>query len=173
MEEKVAKSKGKKGLVVVAVICIILIGGFIILSGMNNSAREEVHAALVGNVFSGKFTYYGDAGGVAGDYTIKNTYTIEIIDESKCNITIHYTTDGINRETDVYLFQDRDETITYTDVTYTLSGGSSGVTITWSFDDASITGFYQKPFTVDASGETITMLCSEFLYDTSLTLTEK
>ena len=48
MEEKVAKSKGKKGLVVVAVICIILIGGFIILSGMNNSAREEVHAALVG-----------------------------------------------------------------------------------------------------------------------------
>ena len=172
MEKRTEKSNSKKRVVIAAVFCVILIGICIILACVNKNMCDEVRSTLVGKTFSGVFTYYGNDR-YLGKYTIKNTYTIEFIDESKCNITIHYTTDGVDGKTDIYLYKDRNETETYTEVTYSISGGLSGATITWSFDEASFTGFYQEPFAVDTNGETITMYCQDFLYGTSLLLTEK
>ena len=102
-------------------------------------------------------------------YSIRDTYTIEIVDDTKCNITVHYCTDS-----SVSSVEDRDETIVYEDVPYTISGGISGITFSWD-DGNDFLGLAngREPFAVDTSKGSIAMLCKEFMSGNSLWLYEK
>lgn len=171
IEEKTVSTKEKRKLpVVLAILGIVVIGLMIIISGVNKSMCANVKSMLVGKTLSGTYTYTGTLTfNGAKTYSIRDTYTIEIVDDTKCNITVHYSTDS-----SVSSVEDRDETIVYKDVPYTVSGGIAGITFKWD-DGNDFLGLAngQEPFTVDTSKGSIVMLCKEFMAGNSLWLYER
>lgn len=162
-EEKASdvKKNRKRLLIVIGVIIVALL---IIVVFINKSMCSNVKSAIIGKTFSGTYSYDGSN----GSWSIRDKYTVEFIDESTCNITVHYCTESKTSTIDK-----RDEIVEYKNVTYKVSGGIGGVKLTWDDDNEFL---YEgltsgmEPFYADISGRPYVLLSKEFISYRSLRL---